>query len=290
MPDPMYRQIADDLRQKIESGALGHGDQLPTELELRETYTASRNTVRDAVKWLMNLGLVETRPGQGTFVVEKIDPFVTTLFGTVIPPSSDQGTGLGGEGVAYAAEVSAKGRKAEDSIPRIEIHQADGVIAHELQLAEGSSVVSRHQQRLIDGTPYSLQTTFYPMQLVEKGAVRLIQAENLREGAVRYLKETLGVKQVGWRDLFTVRAPDATEAAFFRLPEDGRVSVFEILETGFDEHGQPIRLTVSIYPTDRNQFAVNVGEVQAKVVPSESLDNLHAETVSSTTTAPDSPG
>ena len=79
MPDPMYRQIAEDLRQKIESGELGHGDQLPTELELREQYDASRNTVRDAVKWLITRGLVETRPGQGTFVVEKIDPFVTTL-------------------------------------------------------------------------------------------------------------------------------------------------------------------------------------------------------------------
>ena len=49
MPEPMYRQIADDLRQKIESGELGSGRQLPTELELRDQYEASRNTVRDAV-------------------------------------------------------------------------------------------------------------------------------------------------------------------------------------------------------------------------------------------------
>ena len=69
MPEPMYRQIAEDLRQRIESGELPQGSQLPTELELRDRYEASRNTVRDAVKWLMNLGLVETRPGQGTFVV-----------------------------------------------------------------------------------------------------------------------------------------------------------------------------------------------------------------------------
>ncbi len=39
------------------------------------------------------------------------------------------------------------------------------------------------------------------------------------------------------------------------------MAVFEILETGFDEQGQPVRLTVSIYPTDRNQFAVDVGDV-----------------------------
>ena len=77
MSNPMYRQIAEDLRAKIESGELAPGTRLRTELELREDYDASRNTVRDAIKWLTNLGLVETRPGQGTFVVQKIAPFVT---------------------------------------------------------------------------------------------------------------------------------------------------------------------------------------------------------------------
>jgi GntR family transcriptional regulator len=255
----MYRQIAQKLQKQIESGALPRGSQLPTELELREMYDASRNTVRDAVKWLMNRGLVETRPGQGTFVVETVDPFITALFNDVTPLSSDQETGLGGEGTAYKAEVSAQGREATDSVPRVEIQQASGVIADELKLAEGSAVVSRHQQRLIDGTPYSLQTTFYPMRLVEEGAVRLIQAENLQAGAVRYLEETLGVKQVGWRDRITVRAPDATEATFFRLPEDGRILVFETFRTGYDESGTPLRLTVTVYPADRNQFVMYVG-------------------------------
>lgn len=254
MPDPMYRQIADDLRRKIKSGELAPGVQLPTELDLRGRYDASRNTVRDAVKWLINLGLVETRPGQGTFVVEKIDPFITNL-------SAELESGFGGESTAYASGVTARNRKPETTTPRVEIQQAVGVIARELELEKGSAVVSRHQQRLIDGTAFSLQTSFYPMRLVEQGALRLIQAEDITTGAVRYLEEQLGIKQVGWRDKITVRPPDQNEATFFKLPEDGRVAVFEILETGFDEHSQPIRLTVSIYPTDRNQFAVTVGEV-----------------------------
>jgi DNA-binding GntR family transcriptional regulator len=57
MAEPRYREIAEDLRQQIESGELGHGDQLPTELELRERYDSSRNTVRDAVKWLTSRSL-----------------------------------------------------------------------------------------------------------------------------------------------------------------------------------------------------------------------------------------
>ncbi len=50
MTEPIYRQIADDLRGKIESDEIAHGAQLPTEIELMDQYDASRNTVRDAIK------------------------------------------------------------------------------------------------------------------------------------------------------------------------------------------------------------------------------------------------
>src|SRR5579859_2440857 len=113
----MYRQIAEDLRLKIESGELPHGSQLATEIELRELYNASRNTVRDAIKWLTTLRLVETRPGQGTFVVEKINPYVTTLTG-------DPASG-GGDETVYITEVEASHRKWEISEPRVEIQRAN---------------------------------------------------------------------------------------------------------------------------------------------------------------------
>ena len=89
MSSPMYRQIAEQLREEIQSGRLKPGEQLPTEGELRDRYKASRNTVRDALKWVISLGLVETRPGQGTFVVERIDPYVTDL-------SAEPSTGVPG--------------------------------------------------------------------------------------------------------------------------------------------------------------------------------------------------
>jgi GntR family transcriptional regulator len=253
MAEPMYRRIAEDLRQKIESGELGPGAQLPTELELRDQYDASRNTVRDAVKWLTTRRMIESRPGQGTFVIEKIDPFVTTF---------DLGMDFtDGDDVAYASEVVAHSRTPTVSSPRIEIHRATGTIVSELQLEEGSAVVSRHLRRYIDGTPWSLQTTFYPMRYVDAGARRLIEAALIPYGAVRYIEEKLGIKQVGWRDKLTVRAPDADEASFFKLPDDGRVAVFEIYRTAFEYSGTPIRLTITAYPADRNQFVMNVGRV-----------------------------
>lgn len=255
VPEPLYRRIAEDLLRRIESGEMAPASQLPSELELRENYSASRNTVRDAVKLLIMRGLVETRPGQGTFVVEKIDPFVTTL-------SADPRTGLGsGEGLAYVAEVRATGREPEASVPRVEIQQASDVVAAELRVAEGTSVVSRHQRRLIDRMPYSLQTSFYPMDLVTRGATRLIEAVDLSEGTVTYLGEALQIRQAGYRDMITVRAPDANETAFFKLPDNGRVAVFENFRTAFDQHDAPFRLTVTVYPADRNEFVINVGDV-----------------------------
>lgn len=253
MAEPMYRRIADDLRSQIDAGTLGPGRHLPTELELRERYDASRNTIRDALRWLITRGLIETRPGHGTFVVEKIDPFVTTL--------TAPGTGLGGgEGAWYASEVTALRRKPTTTTPRVEIHQADSVISAALGLDEGATVVSRHQLRSIDGTPWSLQTTFCPMHFVEAGAIRLIQADDINEGIAPYLAHELGVKETGYRDKIAVRPPDANETAFFKLPDDGRVAVVEILRTGYDQKGDPLRLTVTIFPADRNQFIVNVGD------------------------------
>jgi len=256
MSTPLYRQIAEDLREQIESGALEPGQQLRTELELREHYGASRNTVRDAIKWLTNLGLVETRPGQGTFVVQEIDPFVTTL-------SGDPKTGRGGgdEEIGYLSEVRRRNRKPSISPVQVEIQEAAGAIANGLWIAKGTEVISRHERRFIDGTPWSMQTSFYSMDLVDRGADRLSRPRNIEEGTVQYLADRLDIHQVGYRDWITVRAPSPAEADFFKLPPDGRVAMYEIFRTAFDRNGQPVRLTVTVYPADRNQFIFDVGDV-----------------------------
>ena len=255
MGSPMYRQIAEDLRTQIESGQLKPGHQLRTELELRDHYGASRNTVRDAIKWLTNLGLFETKPGQGTFVVQKIDPFVTTL-------SEDPESGLGGgEGTSYLSEVSERNRVPSVSAVQVEMQAASEEIAAGLWVAVDSEVISRHEKRFIDGMPWSMQTSYYPMEFADRGAERLRRAGDIEQGTVRYLAETLHIKQVGYRDCITVRAPNATEADFFKLPPDGRVPMYEIFRTAFDGNGQPMRLTVTVYPADRNQFIVDAGQV-----------------------------
>jgi GntR family transcriptional regulator len=255
MANPMYRQIAEDLREQIESGQLEPGQQLRTELELREHYNASRNTVRDAIKWLTNLGLVETKPGQGTFVIREIDPFVTTL-------SGDPRTGVGGdEGASYASEVDKQKRKPDRSPVQVEIQQALEPIASALGIPKGSEVISRHERRFIDGLPWSMQTSYYPVEFADRGAELLRSARNIDDGTVEYLAKTLGIRQIGYRDRITVRAPNTTEADFFKVALDGRVPMYEITRTAYDGNHNPMRVTVTVYPADRNQFILNVGEV-----------------------------
>src|SRR5580698_4297341 len=128
MPEPLYRRIAGDLEEQIEAGLLAPGAKLPTEQQLMDQHEAARNTVRDAIRWLTNRGLVQTRHGQGTFVLAKPVPFITTL-------SADPETGLGGgEGQAYQAEVLAQRRTPDASVPEVELLTASAEIAAELAI------------------------------------------------------------------------------------------------------------------------------------------------------------
>lgn len=60
----------EQLRSQILSGAIPAGSKLPTERELAETLHVNRQVVREALKRLEFLELVEVRHGQGAFVLE----------------------------------------------------------------------------------------------------------------------------------------------------------------------------------------------------------------------------
>jgi GntR family transcriptional regulator len=63
-----YLRLYEILRDKIASGEYGVGEQIPTEREIEELFGVSRITIRHALRLLQEQGLVERRPGKGTFV------------------------------------------------------------------------------------------------------------------------------------------------------------------------------------------------------------------------------
>jgi GntR family transcriptional regulator len=192
MSGPLYRQISDDLRHKIESGRLAQGAQLPTEEHLMESYHASRNTVRSALKELTTRGLVHTLHGKGTFVSARVDPIVTTL---TIDPLTGK---AGGEGPVYMSLIAATGRSPSADKPGVEISRAGPAVARHLGVPEGTDVIVRSQRLYLDGLPWSLQTSFYPRTLLSR-APRLLDTSDITEGTVAYMME-LGILQAGYRD------------------------------------------------------------------------------------------
>lgn len=253
MVGPLYRQIADDLRRKIESGELTHGTRLPTEDQLMEVYHASRNTVRGALKELTTGGLVYTLHGKGTFVSQRVIPIVTTL---TIDPATGK---AGGEGVVYKSLVASSGRSPSAGMPRVGISRARTEVAQYLGMPQDADVIVRHQPLYVDALPWSLQTSFYPRNLADR-CPRLLDTADLEEGTVAYMAEH-GIRQVGYHDEIEWRFPSEAEIAFFDLPLDGHIHVVELRRIAFDQNKSRVRLTVTVYRADRNQFAINVGDV-----------------------------
>ncbi|MET9189557.1 GntR family transcriptional regulator [Streptomyces tendae] len=69
-PVPPYRQIADDLRRKIEDGTIPPGRRIPSIVEMEQEYEVARDTLRKATQVLKDEGLVETVNGMGIFVID----------------------------------------------------------------------------------------------------------------------------------------------------------------------------------------------------------------------------
>ncbi|KGX93374.1 transcriptional regulator [Pontibacillus halophilus JSM 076056 = DSM 19796] len=64
----VYEEVLNEIRRLIEIQELVPGDKLPSEREMAEQLVASRSSVREALRAMELLGLIETRRGEGTFL------------------------------------------------------------------------------------------------------------------------------------------------------------------------------------------------------------------------------
>ena len=80
-----YEDIVQQIRTLIEAGKLKRKDHLPSERDLSETFRVSRTTVREAIRTLESMKLLQTRQGEGTYVLASseeslIRPLAVALF------------------------------------------------------------------------------------------------------------------------------------------------------------------------------------------------------------------
>ena len=99
-----YRQLVDQVRQALRLGVLEPGDRLPTAKEVVAAVAINPNTVLRAYRELERAGLVEPRPGQGTFVRRSLSR-----------PAAAAGSPLRAELAAWAGRARAAGLRREDA-------------------------------------------------------------------------------------------------------------------------------------------------------------------------------
>lgn len=70
MSQSLYRQIAQQIEDKIKAGELNIYDKLPSERYMSANYGVSRNVIRESLKLLNEKGIVEIRKGQGCYITK----------------------------------------------------------------------------------------------------------------------------------------------------------------------------------------------------------------------------
>lgn len=256
----LYGKIAAEMRELITSGRLTPGDFMPTEAQLADQYSVSRNTIKTATAKLVNEGLVERVPGAhgGMRVREKI---VLTHYAAraELPdsPASESDT--------FFREVREQGFEPTQTLSvRIEASTAE--LAQRLEVEEGTPVALRRCVRHTNGRPTSIQSTYYPQWLITE-VPELLLPHDIPNGTTQFLRGK-GFEQVALIDEYASRMAEPEEALDLQLR--GGVSVLEHIRAGYTRD-QAIRVSVNVLAGDANRIVVTLGEAEAlkRVLDSE---------------------
>lgn len=238
---PVYRQIADQLRNAITRGEFPPGAKLPSERVLMDRYQTSRVTVRQAIAVLGAEGLIDVEHGRGVFVRSR--PPLRRL-GRERLGRREREAGKG----AFLSDAMAAGREAS-----AEVEVARGVappeVAERLHLLQGDQVLIRRRRMLADGQPVQLATSYLPLQLVE--GTQIEQADTGTGGTYARLEE-LGHRLGRFQEDLSARMPLPDEARALRL--GAGVPVIRVVRTAFDEQGAPVEVNEMVLAADRYEL------------------------------------
>ncbi len=140
---PLYRQLANIIRDGIENGEYTHDSQIPTETVLSQKYGISRITVRKALEELTDEGLLIRKQGKGTFVY--VDKSIQTNYPFMLFKDAVQQAGKTPTTrlLSYSQEVPSRR------------------ITNFLGLDPQESVIILKRLRLADDMPIILETDFF---------------------------------------------------------------------------------------------------------------------------------
>jgi DNA-binding GntR family transcriptional regulator len=231
-----YRDIAEDLRDRLAAGEFGAGRLLPSEAELSGGYDASRVTVRRALELLRDEGLIDARQGLGWFIAS--DPLRQTL----------------GRLATIESQLAESGRRPERRILEFEFTEADA----DVRAVLGSGQVLRVRRlNLADDEPFAVVTVWCPADLGN----HLSRADVERSPFYELLPVPLG----GATQTIAAAAADADDARLLRIPR--AAPVLRCRRVTRDVDGRAVLLSEHVFPAHRTEFVVELAQSEPSIAP-----------------------
>lgn len=228
----VWRQIAEAIEAEIAGGGLPPGTRLPTEAALTQRFGVNRHTVRQAVKSLVDKGLVRVAQGSGTYVEAK--PLTYPI----------------GRRTRFSEIVVGQAR---DPAGRIISHREAGAsaeIAEALDLSPEEPVVMVESAHFADGVPISWAIAAFPLPRFARvpevyGATGSITAALTACGVPDYRR---ALTRIGGT------VADKVDASRLEIAEGRPVLVLESINV--DPEGLPVQWTRSHFCADRVKLTV----------------------------------
>jgi GntR family transcriptional regulator len=244
---PLYRQVAEEIRQAVVSRVWAPGAQLPSEPDLARRYAVSRATVREALRVLEQDGMVVANRGQGTFVrpggalphvgINTLYSITEVIRKQGYTPST---TEIRFSRARLADAFGAGGSAAQGLAP--------GGASATFPADEPVAVIER--TRRADGRPVAYTQDAVPLRLLN----HLHWEERVAEGSLFDLLREAGAEvDYTHTRLYAVEAP--REAAH-RLELSPGAPLLMMEETVYDRKDRPVVMARDYYRTDRLEVLI----------------------------------
>ncbi|MGW7053102.1 GntR family transcriptional regulator [Streptomyces sp. NPDC054887] len=231
-----YKEIADDLRRRIDSGEFADR-KLPPERKLAEAYDIAQGTMRQALGVLRDEGVVASRVGSGWTVLEW-RPIVRHGIERL---SADQW----GAGKSIW-DVDVEGRKLTPDAVEIEHPGASPEVATALGINEGDLVCKRNRRYLLDGVPVLRSTAYIPEDLAR--GTRIAQLDTGPGGVYARLAEA-GHAPASFREDLRCRKATPVEVEDLRLSLGA--PVIEVVRYASEASGRVVEVNRMILDASR---------------------------------------
>ncbi|MGF6422310.1 GntR family mannosyl-D-glycerate transport/metabolism transcriptional repressor [Lelliottia sp. 489] len=228
---PMYRQIADTLREQISSGELKPGDALPTESALQAMFSVSRVTIRQALKRLTEEQIIESIQGSGSYVKEeRVNYDIYQLTG-------------------FYEKLADRNVDTHSDVKVFEVIKADARLAEKLQLAPDDKVWHVKRVRFIKQKPVNLEETWMPLALFADLTWEVM--ENSKYHYIEQIKKMIIDRSE--QELLPVMP---SEEAIAALSLDPAKPILEKVSRGFLKDGRVFEFSRNVFNSDDYNFTL----------------------------------